>query len=577
MIQSRYHISHGQPGLTGKWFSFVSMSIRKFIFYVVSAVVFTACATNTSMAEPSRTAQTAIPQPTRTSFVEPTPTLPPCQQPETPTATIPPTQQPEPLTKVESWPVSSPEEQGMDPSRLAGLLEAIQSGDRNIHSVLVARHGTMVLEAYFPPFDRETPHNMYSCTKSVTSAAVGLCMRDEQIDSLNTPIYTYFPDVQLDNENRKAITIYHLLTMSSGLEWSEPLRSGLNDNWYIFDSDNPAEYFLSRPTVTVPGRLFNYNTGGSHLLSMIVQEEAGESMADLVERKLFTPLGITRYEWIEDTSGHTIGGTGLALAPADMLRFGQLYLQYGLWGTDVVLTTDWVRESTRSHMELAGGVNYGYQWWVRSNGVYNALGWGGQQIIVIPKQDMVVVFTAGIRDASWNTYDDLLETYIIPSAVSNSTLPPDPSGTAQLKEQLLAVADEEPVTPSILPSTAHKVSGKTYVDLNGTHGWSTFTFDFSRSDEVDLEFVYGDKSEEITACIGLDGIYRVSPTKHFGPVAFKGRWIDENTFELTQQFLMEAERIEMELTFLDDGIKRVSRFPVGNHTEESDAVLLFEQ
>ncbi len=465
----------------------------------------------------------------------------------------------------------------MDPSRLAGLLEAIQSGDRNIHSVLVARHGTMVLEAYFPPFDRETPHNMYSCTKSVTSAAVGLCMRDERIDSLNTPIYTYFPDVQLDNENRKAITIYHLLTMSSGLEWSEPLRSGLNDNWYIFDSDNPAEYFLSRPTVTVPGRLFNYNTGGSHLLSMIVQEEAGESMADLVERELFTPLGITRYEWIEDTSGHTIGGTGLALAPADMLRFGQLYLQYGLWGTDVVLTTDWVRESTRSHMELAGGVNYGYQWWVRSNGVYNALGWGGQQIIVIPKQDMVVVFTAGIRDASWNTYDDLLETYIIPSAVSNTTLPPDPSGTAQLKEQLLAVADEEPVTPSILPSTAHKVSGKTYVDLNGTHGWSTFTFDFSRSDEADLEFVYGEKSEEISARIGLDGIYRVSPTKHFGPVAFKGRWIDENTFELTQQFLMEAERVEMELTFLEDGIKRVSRFPVVNHTEESDAVLLFEQ
>ncbi len=464
----------------------------------------------------------------------------------------------------------------MDPAMLAALLKAIQADGRNIHSVLVARHGALVLEAYFPPFDRETPHNIYSCTKSVTSAAVGLAERDGLIDDLDTPVYSYFPDVRLEDDSRKAITLRHLLTMSSGVEWSEPLRSGLNDNWYIFDSDSPVEYFFSRPTVTAPGRIFNYNTGGSHLVSMLVQEAAGEPVSSLVERELFTPLGISRYTWIEDTSGHTMGGTGLALAPADMLRFGQLYLQFGLWGTDIVLTPDWIKESTRPYMNLAGGVNYGYLWWVRPNGIYNALGWGGQQIIVLPKQDMVVVFTAGIRDASWNTYDDLLDTYIIPAAASNIPLPPDPSGTAALKEQLVAAAGEELQAPFNLPPLARDISGKTYLDLNGTHGWSTFTFHFDRIDEAAIDLMYGDKSEEFSARIGLDGIYRISPTQNYGPVAFKGRWKDEDTFILTQQFLMEAERIDMEMTFTTEGVKRVSRWTVEDHIEESDAVPLYK-
>jgi CubicO group peptidase (beta-lactamase class C family) len=538
-------------------------------------IILTACgvtAPSPTAVIPSATAVTAPPTTvtvvtvsTLAPVMKPTSTLPPAAIPSTP---------PKSTKLVQAWPTSTPEEQGMDSTKLAALLEALQKDERNIHSVLVARHGVMVLEAYFPPFDRETPHNIYSCTKSVTSAAVGLAVRDGLLENLDTPVYTYFPEISVDDAGKKTITLKHLLTMSSGLEWNEPLRSGLNDNWYIFDSESPAEYFFSRPTVTVPGRVFNYNTGGSHLLSMVVQDVAGETTASLVERELFTPLEISRYTWIEDTSGHTMGGTGLALTPGDMLKFGQLYLQYGLWGTDVVLTTNWVKESTSPHMNLAGGVNYGYQWWVRPNGIYNALGWGGQQIIVLPRQDMVVVFTAGIPNPSWNTYDDLLEKYLIPAAVSDKAIPPNLSDISALQEQLQAIANPPPKTPNALPPLAKEISGKTYIDLNGTHGWSTFAFTFNGTNEAGLDLMYGNKSEQIPARVGLDGLYRVTPTQNYGPIALKGYWKDGTTFVVTQQFLMEAERITMEMTFSGDKVKRVSRWTVENHREESDAVLL---
>lgn len=528
-------------------------------------VILTACGWNKPAATPT------IPLPTSTTAS--TLSVIPTQ-----TATRPPTTLPtlpvERRGNIQPWPTSTPEEQGMDSAKLAAMLRAVRKDGRNIHSILVARHGVLVLEVYFPPFDRETPHNLYSCTKSVTSAAVGLAQRDGLITSINSSASSYFPDVTLDDKDKQAITLKHLLTMSSGLEWSEPLRSGLSDNWAITDSASPADYFFSRPIAAQPGEMFNYNTGGSHLLSMIVADATDETAADYVERALFAPLGIDRYVWQKDTTGHTLGGSGLALAPADMLRFGQLYLQKGAWEGKQILSEEWVEESTQPHISVNNGIKYGYQWWVRSNEIYNALGWGGQQIIILPKQDMVAVFTAGIRDASWNTYDDLLNRYLILAARSNSPLPPNPTAVSRLKEQIETITLPAAQATPGLPPMAKKISGKTYVDLNGSHGWSTFTFTFDRLDVAALELMYGDKSEQFTAMLGLDGLYRVTDTHNYGPIALKGYWKDEKTFVLTQQFLREAERITMEMTFNGDEIKRVSRWTVEDHSEESDAVLL---
>jgi len=475
---------------------------------------------------------------------------------------------------VSPWPTSPPEEQGMDSTKLAAMLDFLHSDSRNIHSILIARHGKLVFSVYFPPFNRDDLHNLYSCTKSVTSAAVGMAIRDAFIKDVSTPAYTYFPNLILDDEAKKGITLKHLLTMSSGLEWSEPLRSGLSDTWSLNDSDSPETYFFSRPLAASPGSVFNYNTGGSHLLSMIVANSAGETSSNYIHSKLFQPLGINHFEWLKDATGHTLGGTGLALTSEDMLRFGQLYLQKGKWDGLPLLPADWVIESTRSQIPVQAGVNYGYQWWVRPNGIYNALGWGGQQIMVIPQKDMVVVFTAGIHDASWNTYDDLINTFILPSARSSFSLPPNPAGNSSLQIQLHTISHPKAMPPSELPASAREISGKTYVDLNGSHGWSTFTFYFDRSDEARLDLMYGEKSEEIKARIGLDGLFRVTDTTNYGPLALKGYWKDKTTFVLTQQFLKEAERISMTLTFTGNDVKRFSQWTVEDYNEESEAKLL---
>ena len=474
----------------------------------------------------------------------------------------------------EAWPVSTPEEQGMDSARLAAMLKQIQADERNIHSILISRHGTLVLEAYFQPFNRGTSHNLYSCTKSVTSALMGIAIDRGLVTGIDVPVHTLFPDVTLDSPEKEAITLRHLLTMSSGIEWAEPLRSGLSDTWSFIESKSPPQYFFDRALAAPPGKAFNYNTGGSHLLSMIIQDASGEMTAEFARHNLFEPLDISEYYWEKDVHGYTTGGTGLALRPIDMLKIGQLFLQNGKWDGEPVIPEAWVRESTKSNVNISPGIDYGYQWWVHQDGIYNALGWGGQQIIVIPRQDMVVVFNAGLRDAAWNSYDDLLTSFILPSVRSKGKLPVNNSAFTQLQDEVEKIASPQTTSPSPDPRIVNSINDREYVDLNGTHGWSTFTFHYDGTNEAGLELMYGDKSEEIKALIGLDGIYRITDTTYYGPVAFKGYWKTDNTFVLTQQFLRDAERLTMTLTFTDTGINRYTEWLVEDYSEESEAVYL---
>jgi hypothetical protein len=237
-----------------------------------------------------------------------------------------------------------------------------------------------------------------------------------------------------------------------------------------------------------------------------------------------------------------------------------------------VLSAEWISESTSSHIDTGQGAGYGYQWWVRPSGAYEALGWGGQEILVFPQQDMVVAIMAGMRNAAWNGYDDLLNGYILPAVKSDAPLPPNPAEDARLVAQLDSIENPAARAAAALPAKAIEISGKTYVDLNGTHGWSTFQFDFKTPEEAGLEVEYG--GEDLSLRIGLDGVYRVTDTELFGPVALQGYWQDSDTFVLVQQFLRDAERITMQMTFSGKDVRRHSEWTVEDHTEESEAVLL---
>ncbi len=470
------------------------------------------------------------------------------------------------------WPESSPEQQGMDSVKLSELFKAVQNQEINIHSILIARHGYLIFESYFHPFDRESLHEIYSCTKSVTSAAVGIAAQEGLVNDLDTPLYTYFPDLELDDADKKSINIRHLLTMTSGLEWMEPLRSGLNDEWAMTTSQQPAQYFLERPLADPPGSLFNYNTGGSHMLALLLQRVSGEDTAAYTSRWLFSPLNIQQFTWQQDEQGNSLGGRGLALRSRDLLKFGQLYLQQGVWSGKQILASEWVKESTRPWIDTRSGIFYGYQWWVRQNGVYQALGWGGQQVIVFPEQDMVVVVTAGLRNAAWNSYDMLLDQYILPAVQSDQPLPVNPNAEQTLKTQIESTAHPPTQTAAALPALAQQISGQTYLNLNGSQGWSTFTFHFEQPDEARLDLAYD--NDDLSLRVGLDGLYRVNATPHNGPLALQAYWQDANTLVVIQQFLQEAERIKMQMTFNETGIEQTSTWTVEDYREESQSLLM---
>lgn len=292
------------------------------------------------------------------------------------------------------WRSATPAEVGLDSERLEEALERIGELD-GLQGILVARHGRLVAERYFRGAAGHRPHNLKSASKSVLSALAGLAIEQELLD-LDQEIAAVLPEGrELDDPAKRAITVRHLLTMTSGLESTS---FGNYGSWVA--SRNWVRAALNRPLQAEPGTRFSYSTGGTHLLSATLSRAAGRSTHDFARRHLFDPLGIGPSAWARDRQGIHVGGNNLSMRPRDMLKFGQLYLNRGRWDGEQLLPWQWVDQSTRpaglaaprGRGRIYGG--YGYLWWLRGpreRGAYIASGYGGQYIYVSPTEDMVVV------------------------------------------------------------------------------------------------------------------------------------------------------------------------------------------
>lgn len=349
--------------------------------------------------------------------------------PPTPAAPLP--------TSTFVWQTSTPEEQGMDSATLALMFEDVRARGLDLHSVLVIRNEHIVAEAYFPPYAQETRHELYSCTKSFVSTLVGIAIDRGYIEGVDPAVLSFFPEQTFagPSPEKEAMTLEHLLTMTSGLEWPEgdPIYMELSR------SDDWVGFVLGRPMQEKPGALFNYNSGASHVLSAIVQQTTGARTTEFARWNLFDPLGITDYEWSTDRRDIAIGGWGLRLKPRDMARLGLLYLNGGEWEGQQVVSASWIKAATMQHVDTGGELGYGYQWWTYpSYGAYAALGRDGQMIFVAPEQNVIVVFTAAI-----DGHDDefaLIEDYILPAVRADEALPADPESQAALAAQIRAVS-----------------------------------------------------------------------------------------------------------------------------------------
>jgi CubicO group peptidase (beta-lactamase class C family) len=213
--------------------------------------------------------------------------------------------------------------------------------------------------------------------------------------------------------------------MTSGLDWGEweyPYGDPRNPSTQMYRSEDPVQFVLDRPMKSEPGVEWFYNSGGSHLLSALIQKYTEMTTLEFANRYLFEPLGIYDVSWNQDVNGICAGGGGLSLRPRDMAKFGYLYLNDGVWDGRQIVSSNWTKNSTKSVYPLGNltpewnHAGYGYQWWtIPSLGVFYALGYRGQKIYVFPAYDMIVVFTALLSDTT--TEDQILTKVIIPSII----------------------------------------------------------------------------------------------------------------------------------------------------------------
>ena len=292
-------------------------------------------------------------------------------------------------------PRATPESQGVSSQALLAFIEALDANVDTMNSIIVVRHGQVIAEGWWAPFAADTPHQLFSLTKSFTSTAVGLAQAEGKL-SIDDPVLKYFPDVTpaAGNDFQKGMRIRDLLAMSTGHR-TEPSFQG-STTW--------TKTFFEHPVLHKPGTIFLYNTPASYMLSAIVQKATGQKEADYLQSRLFTPLGIGTPRWETSPEGVSIGGYGLWLRTEDIARFGQLYLQKGQWQGKQLVPADWVAAATTRQTSNGSSPTsdwdqgYGYQFWRSRNKSFRGDGAHGQFCMVLPDQDTVVAMTSGTRN-----------------------------------------------------------------------------------------------------------------------------------------------------------------------------------
>ena len=346
----------------------------------------------------------------------------------------------------EEWQTSTPEVQGMQSELLADMMEYINDNSLHINSLLIIRNGYLVLDAYFWPFAKGQKHHIRSCTKSIMSALIGIAIDKGYIKDINQPVIDFFPDKNFAymEERKKSITLENLLMMASGLECRDSYLYRWRGLVQMRNSGDWTQHILDLPMAEPPGERFEYCNGASHLLSAIIQHTTKMKTLDFARQHLFEPIGIRDVDWPTSPQEVNIGYGQMQLIPHDMARFGWLYLNKGRWGNRQIVPSEWVEASTIGRINATFFDQYGYQWWIDLTGYYAAIGYKGQRIFVVPEKNIVAVFTSDLVGPEFRRPKYILESFIIPAAVSSKALPPNPVKKARLDDLLVSASIAPP-------------------------------------------------------------------------------------------------------------------------------------
>lgn len=356
-------------------------------------------------------------------------------------------------------PRSTPEAQGVSSAAIQTFVEAVEQKIDALHSFMLLRHGQVIAEGWWAPYGPESPHMLFSLSKSFTSTAVGLAVAEGRL-TVEDRVVTFFPeDLPAEvSENLAAMRMHDLLAMATGHveDTTGYLHQAPDGHW--------VKAFLARPVDRTPGTHFVYNSGATYMLSAIVQKLTGQKIVDYLQPRLFAPLGIANPTWENCPRGINVGGWGLNIKTEDIASFGQLYLQKGLWQGQQLVPAAWVAAATARQVANDSQTNidwkqgYGYQFWRCQHGAYRGDGAFGQYCIVMPEQDAVLAITSGLGDmqAPLNlVWEHLLPAFASAAHAENKSTQP------ALAQKLASLA--LPVAQGARTSaTAAKISGQTY-------------------------------------------------------------------------------------------------------------------
>jgi CubicO group peptidase (beta-lactamase class C family) len=418
---------------------------------------------------------------------------------------------------------SSPESQGISSSAILAFIEAADKNIESMNSFMLMRHGQVVAEGWWAPYSAESPHSLYSLSKSFTSTAVGLAIAEGKL-SVDDEVLKFFPEdaPKEPSKNLKAMRVSDLLRMSTGHQ-AEPRRT-TETAW--------TKTFLAQPVPNKPGTHFLYNTSATYMLSAIVQKATGMTVLDYLKPRLFEPLGIEHPTWETSPQGITTGGFGLSIRTEDIARFGQLYLQKGTWNGKQLVPAAWVEAATARQTSNGSSPNsdwdqgYGYQFWRARHGAYRGDGAFGQYCLVMPEQDAVIAITSGVKDMQ--AVLNLVWDKLLP-AMSATPVATDDESRKRLEAALAGLT----LRPQEGSSTPGKAVNKAY----------TFAANERKLESITLQS--DDKGDAVTLLVKIGGVEQKIECGHaswkkgrmaYGPLseqpaAVSGAWTADDTYK----------------------------------------------
>jgi CubicO group peptidase (beta-lactamase class C family) len=468
-------------------------------------------------------------------------------------------------------PTSTPEAHGVPSAAILAFIDAAAARNIEFHSLMLLRHGHILAEGWWAPYEAHEPHMLFSLSKSFTSTAIGLAVSEGRL-TVDDTVLSFFPDEAPADpgEQLAAMRVRHLLSMSTGHhdDTTIALRGAEDGDW--------AHAFLAQPVTHTPGTYFVYNSGATYMLSAIIQRVTGTTLLDYLRPRLLEPLGIADATWETCPRGINTGGWGLNITTADIARFGQLYLQEGVWEGRQLVPATWVAEATTAQIDNSNHPSgnpdwtqgYGYQFWRCRHNAYRGDGAFGQFCVVMPEQEAVFAATSGTMNLQGVL--DLVWEQLLP-ALSDRALPDDEAASAALKERLAGLMLPMPQGAATSP-TAAQVSGRTFTFAENEQGITSAVYDFA-ADRATITITDAQGQHTLVAGNGawLADVANFGNSR--GPAgtgpsspraaAAVGTWTDEQTFELRLRYTNTPFGFTLTSHFTPEGVAVNYRENVG--------------